>query len=91
MKNTHKLFFPHLNINLSRNEFELLVDQIKRNANLGVVSETKSYDSFPIVNFMRHVFSLPYKLECHSTGGRILLHAGEDIPLNPVTVENESD
>ena len=44
----NKLVFAHLNINSIRNKFKLLSEQVRGNAHVLMVSETKIDDSFPI-------------------------------------------
>ena len=51
-KNTNKLVFAHININSLRNKFELLVNQVKRNINVLMISEIKTDDSFPLGDFL---------------------------------------
>ena len=54
--NPDKLVFAHLNRNSIRNKFEMLLDQIKGNIDVLLVSETKIDDSFPIGNFLINEF-----------------------------------
>ena len=42
-----RIILGHLNINSIRNKFDLLVDQVKGNINIMVISETKLDESFP--------------------------------------------
>ena len=85
-ENTNELVFAHFNINSIRNKFELFVDQIKGNVDVLIISETKSYDCFPVGNFLIDGFSLRYSFDCESTGGGILSDAREDILSNLLTV-----
>ena len=50
--NPDKLVFVYLNINSIRNKFEMLLDQIKGNIDVKVVSKTKIDGSFPYGNFL---------------------------------------
>ena len=45
--NLNNLIFAHLNINPIRNKFDSLVDIIKENIDILMISETKVDDSFP--------------------------------------------
>ena len=45
-KNLPQILFAHLNINSLRNRFDALVDHIKRNVGILVISETKLDESF---------------------------------------------
>ena len=44
--NLNKLIFAHLNINSIRNKFDSLVDAIKYNIDILIISETKVENSF---------------------------------------------
>ena len=55
-ENANKLVFAHININ-SLNKSELLVDQVKRNIDVLMTSETKIIDdSFPLAEFSNKWF-----------------------------------
>ena len=86
---TKKIVFAHININSLRNKFELLVDQIKGNINVVVISEIKIDDSFPLENVLVGGISKPYRLHRVSLGGGILLYVREDIPTNLFEVETK--
>ena len=43
-KNLRRIMFAHLNINSLRNKFDALVDQIKGNVDILLISETKLYE-----------------------------------------------
>ena len=88
-ENTNKLVFAHININSLRNKFELLVDQVKGNIDVLMISETKIDDSSPLGNFLTCRFSKPYRLDRDSLGGGILLYVREDIPTNLTEVETK--
>ena len=88
-ENTNKLVFAHVNINSLRNKFELLADQVTGNIDVLMISETKIDDSFPLGNFLIGGFSKPYRLDCDSLGGGILLYVREDIPSNLLEVETK--
>ena len=42
----------HMNINSNRNKFDFLVNQIKANINILMISETKLDESFPHSQFL---------------------------------------
>ena len=62
-ENTNKLLFAHINTNSRRNKFSLLVDQVKGNINVLMISERKIDDSFVLGNFLIGGFSKPYRLD----------------------------
>ena len=85
--NLNRVIFAHLNINSTRNEFELLSEQIKGNVDLLIISQTKIDGSFPVGQFLIERFCAPYRLDGNSKGEDILLHVREDIPSNLITVD----
>ena len=70
----------HLNINSVRNKFELLINIIKDNTDILMISETKLDSSFPKGQFQLHGYSEPCRLDRNGYGGGILLYKREDIP-----------
>ena len=85
--NPDKLVFSHLNINSIRNKFEMLLDQIKGNIDVMLVSETKIDDSFPTGNILIDGFSRPYRLDRNSNGRGLMLFARKDIPSNSIETQ----
>ena len=71
-----------MNINSIRNKFEFLADQVKGKIDALMISETKIDESFPQGNFLIDGFSSPYRLDCDSKGGGIMLYIREDIASN---------
>ena len=88
-ENTNNLAFAHININSLRNKFELLVDQVKGNIDVLMISETKTDDSFTLGNFLIGGFSKPCRLDRDSLGGGILLYVRKDIPSNLLEIETK--
>ena len=58
-RNLKCIILGHLNINSIRNQFDLLVDQIKGNIDITVISETKLNESFPNEQFKIPRYALP--------------------------------
>ena len=52
-----------------------------------MISETKINDCSPARQFLIEGFCTPYRLDCNSKGGSILLYVREDIPSNLITVD----
>ena len=88
-ENANKLVFPHIKINSLRNKFKVFADQFKGNIDVLMNSETKIDDSYPLGNFLIGDFSKPYKLDCGSLGGGILLYVTEDTPSNLLEIETK--
>ena len=80
LKNPNRLICAHLNKNSVRSKFELLINIIKDNIDILMISETKLDSSFPKGQFQLHGYSEPYRLDRNGYGGGILLYIREDIP-----------
>ena len=65
---------------LCKNKFELLINIIKDNIDILIISEAKFDLSFPKGQFQLHGYSEPYRLDRNGYGGGILLYIREDIP-----------
>ena len=78
-----------MNINSTRNKFELFNNQIKANIDTLMISETKIDNTFPHSQFFIEGFSTLYGLDRDSNGGGILLYVREDIPSNAIAIENK--
>ena len=87
-KNLNRLILAHLNINSIRNKFNQLVNGIKGNIDVLMVSETKLYDSFPSMQFLIEGYGPPYRLDRNSHGGGILVYVREDIPCKLIPMKN---
>ena len=73
-----------MNINSTRNKFELLEDVINRKK-LGIIllSEAKLDDSFSSTQFISKWYGgAPYSISRNSKGGGLLFYIREDIPSN---------
>ena len=78
-ENTNKLAFARININLLRNKFQLLGDQVKGNIDVVMISETKIEENFLLGSLLMGGFSKLYSLDRDSLGGVIFLYVREDI------------
>ena len=70
----NELIFAHLNINSIGNKCEFLAMQVKGNIDILMISETKNDERIPKGTFLVEGFSTPYRLDCDSKGGRIMLY-----------------
>ena len=61
--NLNKLIIAHLNINSIRNKFDFLVDKIKGNVDIMMISETKLDNTFPNGQFLIDGFNEPIRLD----------------------------
>ena len=78
----------HINvINLLRNRFDFLSEQLQGNVDMLMICETKINDSFPIGQFQIKVFSTPFQLDSYRYGGCIIVFIKEDISANLLCIE----
>ena len=61
-RNLKRIILDHLNINSIRKKFDLLVDQIKENVDIMVISETKLDESFFNGQYKIPGYTLPCRL-----------------------------
>ena len=52
-----------------------------------MISETKIDESFPVGQFKINGFSAPFRLDCNSNGGGIMLFVRKDIPAKLIASE----
>ena len=71
--NVIRLTFAHTNINSIKNKFDMIASQVKGNANVIMISETKLEDAFPVDQFVLECFSKPF-LEGFSKPFRVHLN-----------------
>ena len=87
-KNLNDLILADLNINSLRNKFDQLVNGIKGNTDVLMMSETKLDDSFPSIKFLMEGYGPPYTLDSNSHRGGILIYVREDIPCKLILMKN---
>ena len=61
--NLHRIIIAQININSIRNKFEALVNGVRGNVDILMISETKIDDSFPLTQFLIEGFTAPYRLD----------------------------
>ena len=84
------MIFAHLNINSIQNKFDSLVDIIKDNIDILMISETKADDSFPDGQFLLSGFETPFRLDRNRNDGDIMLFIRNDIPAKVVSTDDRS-
>ena len=80
IENTSRIIFKEINITSIRNKFDLLMNIIKNQIDVFMISETKIDNNFPISHFTTTVYSISFRLGRTSHGCEILLFVREDIP-----------
>ena len=80
IENTSRIIFKEINITSIRNKFDLLMNIIKNQIDVFMISETKTDNNFPMSQFTTTDYSIPFRLDRTSHGCGILLFVREDIP-----------
>ena len=81
VKNPKKVTLGHLNINSIPNKFDGIMDLVKNNLDVFLVSETKIDCSFPDAQFYSRGYSKPHRRDRHfGAGGGLLMYINENIP-----------
>ena len=79
--------FAQINVNSIRNKFEALVNGVRGNVDILMISKTKTDDSFPPTQFLIEGFTATYKLDRNVSGGGILVYIREDIPYKSIATD----
>ena len=80
IENPSRTIFGQININSIRNKFDLLMNIIKNEIDVFMISKTKIGNSFSICQFTMKGYPIPFRLDWTSHGGGILLFVREDTP-----------
>ena len=78
--NLNRIVISGMNINSTRNKFELLVEAVMGNVDILIVTETKTDESFPTSQFIIPGFTSPYRFDRTKDGGGILVSIRKNIP-----------
>ena len=79
------IFVPN-NINSIRNKLDILASQVKGNANVIMISETKLDDTLPVDQFVLERFNKPFRND-HNKSGVASVFVCEDIPPRLISIE----
>ena len=85
-KNPNRSIIAQLNINSLRYKFDSLVEILRSNVDILLISETKIDSSFPTAKFKIEGYTT-YRLDRILNGGGILLYVREDIPSTLLNTE----
>ena len=91
IENPSKILFGQININLIRHKFDLLMNIIKNEIGIFMISETKIDNSFSISQFTMTGYSISFRLDQPSNGNGILLLVSEDILCRTVKTDCDGD
>ena len=91
VENLSRIIFGQININSIRNKFDLLMNIIKNEIDILMISETKIDNSFPISKSAMTGYSIPFRLDRTSHGSGILLFIREDIPFKIIKTDCDAD
>ena len=78
-----KLIFGQPNINLLRNNFDMVSELMKGFVDI-FISKTKLDDSFPEGQFFIDGYHTPFRYDQNGNGGGIFLYVREDIPAKVI-------
>ena len=91
IENPSRIIFGQININSIRSKFDLVMNIIKNEIDILMISETKIDNSFPISQFTMTGYSIPFRLDRASHGGGIFLFVREDIPSKIIKTYCDAD
>ena len=83
--------FGQINIDSIRNKFDLLMNIIKNEIDISMISKTKIYNSLSISQFTRTSYSIPFMLDRTCLVAGTLLFVREYIPYKTVKTEHDAD
>ena len=91
IENPSRIIFGQINIHAIKNKFDLLRNKIKNEIDDLIILETKIDNSFPISQFTMTGYSILFRLDRTSHGGRVLLFASEDISCKIIKTDCNAD
>ena len=74
LENNHRLVIGNLNINSISNKFDNLKLMIHGKIDILVITETKTYSTFPLNQFAIQGYSKPYRFDKNRNGGGVLTY-----------------
>ena len=90
IENPSRITFGQININSIRNKFDLLMNIIKNEIDIFMISETKIDNNFPISHFTMTGYSIPLRIDQTIHGSGILLFVREDIPCKIIKTAGQT-
>ena len=84
----HKIVLGQININSIRNKFDPLVATVAGNIYILLITETKLDSIFPVNQFYLNGYNIPYRQDCKTNGGCILVYVRDDIRSRTIECEN---
>ena len=91
IENPSRTIFGQININSIRNKYGLLMNIIKHEIGILMISETNIDNSFPISQFTMTGYSIPFRFDRTSHGGEILLFVRENISCKMIKTDCGAD
>ena len=86
-KNVNNIIIAQININSTKNKFELLSHFVSGNIDILIITETKLDKSFPSGQFLLHGYSEPFRLDRNQFGGGLLVFIREDISCSILNIK----
>ena len=87
IKNSNRLVFGNLNINIINNKFEQLKHITKNSVDVLVVTETKLDSSFPNGQFSIDGFARPFRRDRNKDGGGVMIFVRDGIPTKEIKIK----
>ena len=92
MSNTpNKLKTAHININSIRNKLDVLLDQVKGNFDILMISETKFDESFLVCQSKIDGFNTPYRVVRDQKTGGVTLYVWEHLPAKRLSIDRTNE
>ena len=92
LNNPKKVTIGHLNINSIPNKFDGIMDMVRPNLDIFLISETKIDNTFPNAQFVCSGYSNPHRRDrCVGGGGGLLMYVNENIPSRILRIHESPD
>ena len=92
MSNTpNKLKTTHININSIRNKLDVLLDQVKGNVDILMISETKFDESFLVCQSKIDGFNTPYRVGRDQIMCGVTLYVWEHLPAKRLSIDRTKE
>ena len=91
IENPSRIIFGQVNIKSIRDKFDLLMKIIKNEIYIFMISETKTDNSSTLSQFTMAGYSVPFRLDRTSDGGRILFFVIEYISCKIIKTDCDAD
>ena len=88
LKNNYRLVVRNLNINSMSNKSNNLKLIIQGKIDILVITETETYSTFPLNQFVIQGYSKRYRFDRNRNGGGVFIYVRKDIPSRELKIHN---